>query len=173
MNLPMIALLVLALAQSDTKALVDAAKEAKAKRKAGGARKVITNADLARSKGKVIQRKPEDLAPLPPLESIIEKQEAEKKAKAQFDEQVTAMDAVIATLEKEVAVLEQSYYEASDLDHRDKVIVARFTETKAKLDEARANREALVPPDSGKTSSSVGPVVEVIEPGRPEQPPLH
>ena len=154
MNLPIIALLVLALAQSDTTALVEAAKDGKAKRKTSG-RRVITNADLAKSKGKVIQRKPEDLAPLPPVESLIDKHEAQRKAKALLDEQLRTLDATIAALVNEVAVIEQAYFEAHDLDYRDKELVAKFTETKAKLDKARAEREALTTP---VLPSSGGPV---------------
>ncbi len=145
MNIPVIALLVLALAQSDTTALVEAAKDAKAKRKTTGTRKVITNADLAKSKGKVIQRKPEDLAPLPPVESLVEKYEAERKAKAILDEKLLALDATIAGLENELASIEQRYYEASDFEFRDTHLVAKFNEAKVKLDKARTERDALVP----------------------------
>ena len=145
MNVPVLALLVLALAQSDTTALVEAAKDAKAKRQAPkGTRKVITNADLAKSKGKVIQRKPEDLAPLPPVESLIEKYEAERKAKAILDEKLTALDATIAGLENELAAIEQRYYEANDLEFRDKHLVAKFNEVKANLEKARAERDGVV-----------------------------
>jgi len=145
MNIPVLALLVLALAQSDTTALVEAAKDAKAKRKATGTRRVITNADLAKSKGKVIQRKPEDLAPLPPVESLVEKYEAERKAKAILDEKLSALDTTIAGLEKELASIEQRYYEASDFEFRDTQLVAKFNETKEKLDKARQERKQLAP----------------------------
>lgn len=145
MNIPVIALLVLALAQSDTTALVEAAKDAKAKRQAKGTRRVITNADLAKSKGKVIQRKPEDLAPLPPVESLVEKYEAERKAKAILDEKLIVLDATIAGLEKELAAIEQRYYEANDFEFRDKHLVAKFNEVKEKLDAARKEREQLAP----------------------------
>ena len=147
MNVPVVALLVLALAQSDTTALVEAAKDAKAKRQASkGTRKVITNADLGKSKGKVIQRKPEDLAPLPPVESLIEKYEAERKAKTILDEKLTALDATIAGLENELETIEQRYYEASDFEFRDKHLVPKFNEVKEKLDKARTEREALKGP---------------------------
>src|SRR5688500_12975139 len=146
MNVSLVALLVLALAQSDTTALVEAAKDAKAKRQSKGTRKVITNADLAKSKGKVIQRKPEDLAPLPPAESLVEKYEAERKAKAILDEKLIALDATIAGLEKELAAIEQRYYEANDFEFRDKQLVAKFNEVKEKLDKARAERDALKGP---------------------------
>ena len=147
MNAPVIALLILALAQqSDTTALVEAAKDAKAKRKTSGTRKVITNSDLAKSKGKVIQRKPEDLKPLPPVESLIEKHEAERKAKALSDEQTRVLNETIATLEKEVAAIERAYFETHDLDYRDKELVAKFAEVKAKLDAAKAERDRVVSP---------------------------
>ena len=175
MNFPLIALLVLALVQSDTTALVEAAKDAKARRKTGG-RRVITNADLARSRGKIIQRKPEDLPPLPPVESLIEKHEAERKAKALLEEQVRVLDEAIAALEKEVAMIEQIYFETHDLDYRDKELVARFTEAKAKLDKVRAEREALVPDGAapaqgGAAAASAAEVQTEIR--RPERPPLH
>jgi hypothetical protein len=146
MNVPLIALLIFALAQTsgDTTALVQAAKESKAKRKTSGTRKVITNADLAKSKGKVIQRKPEDLKPLPPVESLVEKHEADRKAKALYDEKMRVLEETIGALEKEVAAIERAYFEAHDLDYRDKEIVAKFTEVKAKLDAATAERDALL-----------------------------
>src|SRR5688572_2587342 len=170
MNIPVLALLVLALAQSDTPALVEAAKDAKAKRKATGTRRVITNADLAKSKGKVIQRKPEDLPPLPPVESLLEKHEAARKAKAALDEQLRVLDETTAGLEKEVAAIEHAYFETHDLDSRDKELVAKFTEAKAKLDKARSDREALVP-DGGAAAASAAESTD--DNPRPERPPLH
>src|SRR5688500_1385894 len=176
MNVSLVALLVLALAQSDTTALVEAAKDAKAKRQSKGTRRVITNADLAKSKGKVVQRKPEDLAPLPPVESLVEKYEAERKARALLDAQLKVLDETIAGLEKETAALERAYFEADDLDLRHQEIVAKFNEVKGKLDAARAERDALGP-EQGATSGAAAASAAAAEVSsgtrRPERPPLH
>lgn len=136
MNLTAIATLVLALAQSDTAALVEASKDAKEKRKASTT-KVITNADVKKAKSKVAER-PGVPVTIKPKPSLMETHEAERKARITREEQLKTLNEIIAGLEKELAAIEQSYYEENDLNHRDTEIVKRFEETKAKLDEARA-----------------------------------
>ena len=143
MSIPVIAVLVLALAQqqNDTSALVQASKDAKAKRK-GSTTRVITNDDVKKAdKSKVTTRKGEDPAPVTPEPTLAEKQEAERLARIARDEKLRILNETIAGLEKELARLEQSYYETNDLDYRDTVIVKRFNETRAKLDEARKQLE--------------------------------
>ncbi|HEX2061343.1 MAG TPA: hypothetical protein VHK90_11425 [Thermoanaerobaculia bacterium] len=126
--------------------LVDAAKDAKAKRRKSTTR-VITNADVKKSKGKVAETK---LAPLPaetaaPQPTLVEQQQARRKAEADTVQQLAAAKEKVAALEKELAKLEQQYYEENDLDRRDTEIVRRFNEVKAKLDTARADLEKLNP----------------------------
>ena len=145
MNALIAALLLLALAQSDTSALVEASKDAKAKRK-GSTTKVITNADVAKAnKDKVVQR-PGVPVTIKPQPTLADRAEAERKTRLEREAQLKVLSETIATLEKELAKLEQSYYEENDLNYRDTEIVKRFNETKAKLDEARAKLPPPPPP---------------------------
>ena len=139
MNVLLIMLLLLQ--QSDTSALVEASKDAKAKRK-GSTTKVITNADVKKAdKKKVVERKTTDTGPVEPQPTLAEKHEAERTARLAREAKLKVLNETIATLEKELAALEQSYYESNDLDYRDTVIVRKFNETRTKLDEARKQLE--------------------------------
>jgi hypothetical protein len=118
--------------------LTDAAKGSKAKRKKSTS-KVITNADVKKSKGVLVKKKGTG-AVLPPAEkgpTSAEKHEADRKARLTNQERLRVLNESIAQLERELARLEQSYYEENDLNRRDTEIVRRFEETKKKLDEAR------------------------------------
>jgi hypothetical protein len=117
--------------------LVDASKEAKTKRKKSTT-KVITNADVRKSKGTLIDTTaPAD--PLPPAgPGMVEQHEAAMQARAALAAKTALLEKQIALLEKDLAAVEQSYYDESDLRRRDTEIVRRFTETKQRLDEARA-----------------------------------
>lgn len=143
MNLPATAvLLLLALTQSDTTALVEASKNSKAKRK-GSTTKVITNADVKKAdKNRVTSRKG-TAEPVAPQPTLMETHEAERKARLEKEAKLKVLNETIAALEKELARLEQTYFETNDLDYRDTELVKRFNETKAKLDEARKQRDAV------------------------------
>ena len=124
--------------------VVEAAKAAKAKRKKSTS-KVITNADVKKSKGNVVEttaQKPVDAEPEP---SLVEQQQAMRKERTAHDAKFAAALAEVEQLEKELAALEQQYYEENDLDRRDTVLVRRFDATKKKLDAARAVLAALIP----------------------------
>ena len=133
MKLVLIALLIASL-QSDTTALVEASKEAKAKKKTGSTTKVITNADVKKSKGKLVERPGTKAPEVKPEPTLLEKQAAERAAQAVTNAKRAELQTTIDALEKEVAALEASYYAANDLDYRDKVIAPKFAEKKAKLD---------------------------------------
>ena len=136
MNAIALVTLVLALAQSDTSALVEASKDGKAKRK-GSTTKVITNADVAKAdKSKVVQRKGVPVT-VKPHATLMEKHEAERKSRLEREAKLAELNETIGKLEKELAKLEQAYYEENDLNYRDGELVRRFNETKIKLDEAR------------------------------------
>jgi hypothetical protein len=130
----------------------------KAAKANGGAKKAmpkkpITNADVKKSTGKLIE-KPADGAPAstpagPPKPALSGVEgssaavhEAQKKALAATQKRVAEAEAKVAELEKELARVEQSYYEASDPNHRDLVIAPRFAQTKKQLDAARADLTA-------------------------------
>lgn len=146
MNLLPLVVLVLALAESgDKSSLVEASKDAKAKRKTSTT-KVITNADVKKSKGVLIERKNAGLAaPVEKTPTRTEKYEADRKARIAAEERLRLLNETIAQLQSEVAKIEQSYYEENDLNRRDTEIVKRFNETKKKLDEALAERDVLLP----------------------------
>ncbi len=146
MNLPAIAVLLLlaqseiSASQSDTSALVEASKNSKAKRK-GSTTKVITNADVKKAdKSKVTTRKG-TAEPVEPQPTLMEKHEAERKVRLDKEGKLKVLNETIAGLEKELARLEQTYFETNDLNYRDTELVKRFNETKAKLDEARKQRD--------------------------------
>ncbi len=122
--------------------LTDAAKDAKSKRKKSTS-KVLTNADVKKSKGKVIET-PNVPATLPEKEATLtEKYEAQRTADKVASEQRAKSEKLVADLEKKLAALEQQYYEENDLDRRDGEIVKKFNDTKAKLDAAKAELAKL------------------------------
>jgi hypothetical protein len=143
----LLAVLLIAATAMWAEDLVEVAKAAKAKRKKSTT-KVITNADVKKAKSKLIENKVDEVpvAPLP-QESSLQKQERERKERAAADVKVAAAQATVAQFEKELLMLEQKYYEENDLDRRDSELVRRFNDTKAKLDVARKELEALMPPE--------------------------
>jgi hypothetical protein len=126
--------------------LVDAAKAAKAKRKKSTT-KVITNADVKKAKAKLVETKPSEIpAETTPAESSLEKQSRERLEQTAADIKLAAAKKTLAEFESELAAIEQKYYEENDLDRRDKELVRRFNDVKAKRDAAKKELEALMPP---------------------------
>ena len=127
--------------------LVETAKAAKEKRKKSTT-KVITNADLKKSKGKVAEHKPavaiESTSPTSE-KSLADQYESSYRERLVRDEKRAAAQRKVDDLARELDAIEQSYYEENDLDKRDKEIVKRFNDTKTKLEEARKELEALAP----------------------------
>ncbi len=145
--------------------LVSASREAKTKRKKSTT-KVITNADVKKSKGVLIDSQA-TLAPVPPSgPGLLEQHEAAKQARALTDAKLASLAKVIGILEKELAAIEASYYDESDLQRRDTELVGRFTETKRKLDDANAEADAL------KAASTVPNPAPAAPPPDPEPKPL-
>jgi hypothetical protein len=68
---------------------------------------------------------------------------------------LAAAKATVAQFEKELATIEQKYYEENDLDRRDAELVRRFNDTKMKLEAARKELEVLEPaePEPAKTTT--------------------
>jgi hypothetical protein len=117
--------------------LVAAAKKAKEGRVAIP-RKVITNADVKKSKGKLIELPPgKAVAPLDQRTSI-EKHDAAMKAAAAEERVDAAAQKKVTDLEKELAAIEQDYYDENDPTFRDDVIQKKFDVKKRELDLARA-----------------------------------
>jgi uncharacterized protein YukE len=124
--------------------LVGTAKTAKANRKKSTG-KVITNADVKKSKGKIAETNATAPVNGEPEESLVDKQQSMRKARKEYSTRSTAARALVAQLEKEVAALEQQYYDEHDLDRRDGELVRRFNEAQKKLDEAREALAKLEP----------------------------
>jgi len=127
-------LAMLAMPQEDS-ALVKAAKAAGGPRKPSG--KVITNDDV--KKNALPSSATTAATPPPPADTktTTEKFEELRKARTAAQKLVDAAEKKVAVLEAELRRLELAYYEESDLDRRDTVIVARFGQTKSQLDAAR------------------------------------
>jgi len=120
-------------------ALVKAAKSSGGpKRKS--TKKIITNDDVKRSKGKLVTLPPKT-APATtapgPVKGSLEKQDDQRRAQSVATERVSVAQAKVTDLEKELARLEQAYYEAADPNYRDTTIQTRFIQTKRQLDDAR------------------------------------
>jgi hypothetical protein len=139
-----LAIVVLALtlplaADTDTSRLVEASKKAKPKRKASTS-KVITNKDVKNSKGKLIELAEK---PLPPVEkkadgpSALQQQDERHKARLDAQDRVGAAAKRVTDLEKRLADIEQSYFEANDPNHRDSVIRKKFADARRDLEKAR------------------------------------
>jgi len=129
----------------------------KAAKASGGAKKPlpkkpITNADVKKSSGKIVELPPDGTPASPPAgapASTLAIYEAKNKALAATQKRVADNEAKVAALEKDLARIEQSYYEAADPNYRDTTIALRFDQTKKQLDAARKEladaREALAP----------------------------
>ncbi|HET7704905.1 MAG TPA: hypothetical protein VFM36_02345 [Thermoanaerobaculia bacterium] len=138
--------------KAPTKDLVSAAKDAKGKRKQPST-KVLTNADVKKSKGKLIvlssteKAEPETVAkevdPLTPMQ----RHDATYRERLVTDEKTRVAQARVDALEKELLELESRYYEENDPDRRDRVIRSKFEEVRKSLDEAKAELEAVRPKD--------------------------
>lgn len=119
--------------------LVSAAKTAKEKRKKSTT-KVLTNADVKKSKGKIATTPGVPDEPAKPEPGMVEKHETARAEEKALVEKRAASEKLIADLEKELAAVEQSYYNENDLNRRDTELVKRFNDVKARLEAARAAR---------------------------------
>ncbi len=127
--------------QPKNSALVQASKDNGGARKKKP-RKVITNADVKRSKGKLVVLPPRPGAdvvaePEAPSKGMLQLQDESRKARISAEKQLSEADSRVKSLEKELARIEQSYYNEADPNHRDSAIGPRFLQTKRQLDDAR------------------------------------
>jgi hypothetical protein len=138
-------ILALALLLLTTSDVVDVARTAKAKRRKSTTR-VLTNTDVKKSKGTVVQTSAKP-APIEgqPEPTLVEQQEAMRRANAVYDAKYKAAKSAVDELEKELAEIEQAYYDENDLDRRDGEMVRRFDATRKKLDAARKVFANLTP----------------------------
>jgi len=111
--------------------------------------KVITNADVKKSSGKVstLPAAAKSAAPAaaPPMSVADQDKLLHDRAAAQ--KRTDAAQAKVTDLDKELDRLEQAYYAENDPNYRDKTIAERFEQTKKQLESARKDlaeaREAL------------------------------
>jgi hypothetical protein len=134
-----IAILLIATATfADDSPLVKAAKANGGPKKS--TKKVITNADVKKSSGKVTTvpaaaKSTTAPATAPPLSIADQDKLLHDRAAAQ--KRTDAAQAKVNDLDKELDRLEQAYYAENDPNYRDKTIAARFEQTKQQLDSAR------------------------------------
>lgn len=124
-------------AESDLVRAARLAKWARTKK----AKKVITNADVKKSTGKLTTLSA--TAPLPAApetkseKGTIEKQDEQHRARQEASERVAAAEKKVDELERELGRLEQNFYDTNDPNYRDDVIQKRFEQTKRQLDDAK------------------------------------
>jgi hypothetical protein len=155
--------------------LVEASKAAKAARekKGGKKRKVITNADVKKSKGKLDTYVPKELPAGTEVTvvttSMLEQHERNRRALKAAEERHAIAEKRVSELQKDLNALELSFYEENDPNYRDGVIQQRFAQTKRQLEESRTElanaRDAL-----NALAQPAGPQAEVIEAQAPPQP---
>lgn len=122
--------------------LTNAAKGAKSKRQKSTS-KVITNADVKSSKGKIIETPNVPPTPVEKEPTLAEKHAARRAADSAASRLRAETERLVADLEAELASIEQQYYDENDLNRRDTEIVKKFDDVKAKRDEALATLAAL------------------------------
>lgn len=123
--------------------MAERAADARTKRNRGRA-KVITNADVAKSKGKLIETTgtQEPLEPAP-SQTTTEQHEAAKKAAASVSAKIAAAEELVKDLERQLLAIEQSYYEENDLARRDGELFRRFEDVSRQLTDARRELSLL------------------------------
>ena len=120
-----------------TEELVKRAHVAKVSRKKSST-KVITNKDVKKSKGKLIEL-PKSDKPLAKVSSVptIAEQDANYRQRQEANEHLAAAQKKVDELQKELDAIEQRYYEENDPNYRDNVIQQRFQQTKRQLEDAQ------------------------------------
>ena len=139
--------LIAAATFADDSPLVKAAKANGGPKKS--TTKVITNADVKKSSGKVSTTPvaaTSTAAPAAPPMTVAD-QDKLLHDRAAAQKRTDAAQAKVNDLDKELDRLEQAYYAENDPNYRDKTIAERFEQTKKQLQSARKElaeaREAL------------------------------
>src|SRR5438270_4621613 len=115
-------------------------KEAKAN---GGpkksTKKVITNADVKKSSGKLTTLPAATKSTAPPAAPKMSVADQDKLLhdRAAAQKRTDAAQSKVNDLDKELDRIEQAYYAENDPNYRDKTIAARFEQTKKELESAR------------------------------------
>src|SRR5438874_3213924 len=112
-------------------------------------KKVITNADVKKSSGKLttLPAAATSTAPAAAPKMSVADQDKLLHDRAAAQKRTDAAQAKVNDLDKELDRLEQAYYAENDPNYRDKTIAERFEQTKKQLESARKDlaeaREAL------------------------------
>lgn len=139
--------LIAAAAFAEDSPLVKAAKANGGPKKS--TKKVITNADVKKSSGKVSTTPvaTTSTAPATPASMTVADQDKLLHDRAAAQKRTDAAQSKVNDLDKELDRLEQAYYAENDPNYRDKTIAERFEQTKKQLESARKDlaeaREAL------------------------------
>jgi hypothetical protein len=147
MKLAIAIFLIAAAGFAEDSPLVKAAKANGGPKKS--TKKVITNADVKKSSGKVTTLPPAatSTTPAPAPKGSIAEQDKLLHDRAAAQKRTDAAQAKVNDLDKELDRLEQAYYAENDPNYRDKTIAERFEQTKKQLESARKDlaeaREAL------------------------------
>ena len=125
-----------------TAAFADDSPLVKAARANGGpkkpAKKVITNADVKKSSGKVTTNPVPTTTTAPAAAPMtIADQDKLLHDRAAAQKRTDAAQAKVNDLDKELDRIEQAYYAENDPNYRDKTIAERFEQTKKQLESAR------------------------------------
>ena len=115
----------------------------KAAKANGGAKKlphkVITNADVKKSKGKLVVLPAAAGAKSGPVDNRgpLQKQDDDRRLRLSTEARLAKAQKSVDDLQKELQRIEDAYYAENDPNYRDSTIVPRFNQTKTQLDEAR------------------------------------
>ena len=147
MKFAIIIALIATAAFADDSPLVKAAKANGGPKKS--TKKVITNADVKKSSGKLTTLPAATKSTAPPAAPKMSVADQDKLLhdRAAAQKRTDAAQAKVNDLDKELDRLEQAYYAENDPNYRDKTIAERFEQTKKQLDSARKDlaeaRDAL------------------------------
>ncbi len=129
-----------------TEDMVTAARAAKAKRVATkGKKKVITNADVKRARGRLIfisdgsHQKEAAKQPLSAEDrrTLNQRDDDRIRDRKSAEEKLTSTTEQVDDLRAALAVAEQKYYESNDPGYRDSVLRERFETARTRLESAR------------------------------------
>lgn len=127
-----------------TALMADDSPLVKAAKANGGAKKpipkkVITNADVKTTKGKLVELPPKPATTVAAVDNRgpLEKQNDDFHARESADDRLAKAQKKVDDLQKELRRIEDAYYAENDPNYRDATIVPRFNQTKNQLDVAR------------------------------------
>jgi hypothetical protein len=137
MKIAIVIFLIAAAGFADDSPLVKAAKANGGPKKS--TKKVITNADVKKSSGKVTTVPAAATSTSPPAAPRMTVADQDKLLhdRAAAQKRTDAAQAKVNDLDNDLDRLEQAYYAENDPNYRDKTITERFEQTKKQLEAAR------------------------------------